>query len=363
MDWSDERWVKLYTRDTTEWLSLSWRAQGLLCLILRKVNRAGVIDLGRLGKRGLSAHIGGASAWPDVEPALDELLADGCVTVEGSTLTVPNFIDAQTSIQSAAARKRAEREKASAVTFRDKESQGVTAGHETRPEVASASRDVTRRHAASRDVTIDQTRSEETRREERRREGVQRETDASASPPDDAEASPGGSDDAPAEAPAEPAKGKRRSEPRPDASAPLPGTPAARAVASLAATSRLREIVRRPHALCLAAVEAYPAVNVPTEIAKAEAWLIANPANAKRDGDRYLNLWLSRAQERAPRVAGSGPTAPTAQRTQPLPWARPEPVQSGTDRVMIDGAWYDRATQHDEIEAKLARKFGGKRNG
>ncbi len=192
---------------------------------------------------------------------------------------------------------------------------------------------------------------------------MQRETDASASPPDDAGASPGGSGAAPAGAPAEPAKGRRRSEPRPDVPAPLPGTPAARAVASLAATSRLREIVRRPHALCLAAVEAYPAVNVPTEIAKAEAWLIANPANAKRDGDRYLNLWLSRAQERAPRVAGSGPTAPTAQRTQPLPWARPEPVQSGTDRVMIDGAWYDRATQHDEIEAKLARKFGGKRNG
>ncbi len=363
MDWSDERWVKLYTRDTTEWLSLSWRAQGLLCLILRKVNRAGVIDLGRLGKRGLSAHVGGASAWPDVEPALDELLADGCVTVEESTLTVPNFIDAQTSIQSAAARKRAEREKASAVTFRDKESQGVTSGHETRPEVASASRAVTRRHAASRDVTIDQTRSDQTRRDEKRGEESY-DGAVAPSPPDDAEASPGGSDDAPAEAPAEPAKGRRRSEPRPDAPAPLPDTPAARAVASLASTSRLREIVRRPHALCLAAVEAYPAVNVPAEIARADAWLIANPANAKRDGDRYLNLWLSRAQERAPRVGGNGPSAPTAQRTQPLPWARPEPVQSGTDRVMIDGVWYDRATQHDEIEARLAKKFnGGRRNG
>ena len=146
MDWSDERWVKLYTRDTTEWLSLSWRAQGLLCLILRKVNRAGVIDLGRLGKRGLSAHVGGASAWPDVEPALDELLADGCVTIEGATLTVPNFIDAQTSIQSAAARKRAEREKASAVTKRDFGSHAVTSGRETRPNVAGESRAVTPRH-------------------------------------------------------------------------------------------------------------------------------------------------------------------------------------------------------------------------
>lgn len=184
------------------------------------------------------------------------------------------------------------------------------------------------------------------------------------SPPDDAKPSPGGSDAAPAGAPAEPAKGRRRSEPRPDAPAPLPGTPAARAVASLASTSRLREIVRRPHALCAAAVEAYPAVNVPTEIARAEAWLVANPANAKRDGDRYLNLWLSRAQERAPRVGGND-TAPAApQRAPTLPWARPEPVQSGTNRVIIDGAWYDRATQHEEIEALLAKKFnGGRRNG
>ena len=54
-----------------------------------------------------------------------------------------------------------------------------------------------------------------------------------------------------------------------------------------------------------------------SEIARAEAWLIANPANAKRDGDRYLNLWLSRAQERAPRVSGNGPAlAPVATREE-----------------------------------------------
>lgn len=183
------------------------------------------------------------------------------------------------------------------------------------------------------------------------------------SPPDDAKPSPGGSDDAPAGAPAEPAKGRRRSEPRPDAAAPLPGTAAARAVASLVSTSRLREIVRRPHALCAAAVEAYPAVNVPTEIARAEAWLVANPMNAKRDGDRYLNAWLSRAQEKAPRVGGNDTSPAVPQRAPSLPWARPEPVQSGTNRTMIDGVWYDRATQHEEIEALLAKKFGGRRNG
>ena len=62
MRWDDERYVRLYTRDTTDWLALSWQAQGLFVLILRKVNRAGVIDLGRAGKRGLAAHVGGAAA-------------------------------------------------------------------------------------------------------------------------------------------------------------------------------------------------------------------------------------------------------------------------------------------------------------
>ena len=46
------------------------------------------------------------------------------------------------------------------------------------------------------------------------------------------------------------------------------------------------------------------ALDLAVEIAKADAWLSANPANAKSDGDRYLNGWLSRAQERAPRVGG-----------------------------------------------------------
>lgn len=167
MDWTDERWVKLYTRDTTDWLALSWQAQGLFVLILRKVNRAGVIDLGRAGKRGLAAHIGGGSAWASLEPHLDELLADGCVTFDGIALRVPNFVTAQTSIQSDKARKRAERERATDlgrdeqeneepkrdVTKRDGESQDVTGSRI----------DVTRGHDASRDVTNREIRGEETR--------------------------------------------------------------------------------------------------------------------------------------------------------------------------------------------------------
>jgi hypothetical protein len=51
--------------------------------------------------------------------------------------------------------------------------------------------------------------------------------------------------------------------------------------------------------------KAYPAINVLSEIKKAAAWLIANPKNKKSDYPRFLNAWLSRAQDRAPKVANN----------------------------------------------------------
>jgi hypothetical protein len=49
---------------------------------------------------------------------------------------------------------------------------------------------------------------------------------------------------------------------------------------------------------------AYPALNLESEIAKAEAWLVANPKNRKSNNARFLTNWLSRAQDKAPRAAG-----------------------------------------------------------
>ena len=48
--------------------------------------------------------------------------------------------------------------------------------------------------------------------------------------------------------------------------------------------------------------EAYPAIAVPVEIDKAASWMRANPANRKKNYERYIVNWLSRAQERAPRI-------------------------------------------------------------
>lgn len=47
---------------------------------------------------------------------------------------------------------------------------------------------------------------------------------------------------------------------------------------------------------------AYPAVSIERELAGAAAWLVANPKNRKSNFDRFLTNWLSRAQDRAPRV-------------------------------------------------------------
>ena len=43
--------------------------------------------------------------------------------------------------------------------------------------------------------------------------------------------------------------------------------------------------------------EAYPALNLETETAKAQAWIESNPKNKKSNLKRFLNNWLSKAQD------------------------------------------------------------------
>lgn len=49
---------------------------------------------------------------------------------------------------------------------------------------------------------------------------------------------------------------------------------------------------------------AYPAVSLDVELSRASAWLIANPKNAKSNYARFLTNWLTKAQDKAPRVGG-----------------------------------------------------------
>jgi len=117
MDWSEEPWVKLYIRDTVQWLMLPWQAQGLLCLLFRKVNRAGVLDYGDVGLPGVARVIAGSVVlWPEMEPFFAKLLANGVVVDEPTRrrLVIPKFVEAQRARQSAKLRAKTMREREAA---------------------------------------------------------------------------------------------------------------------------------------------------------------------------------------------------------------------------------------------------------
>ena len=356
MDWTDERWVKLYTRDTTDWLALSWQAQGLFVLILRKVNRAGVIDLGRAGKRGLAAHVGGASAWASLEPHLDELLDDGCVTFDGIALRVPNFVTAQTSIQSDKARKRAERERATDL------------GHDA-PDTEEPKRDVTNRdggsqnvtecrvgvtpgHAASRDVTNREIRGEEIRTDSPSgsAEGA---TAPDPTPPADTasgerstigaskttEATTKGDD-------AKPAKRKRaKAAPTPD-TIPAPNTLARRVFEAIVGDRALCAIVGNPGdaAERWADPATYPGVDVLAEVRRAGEFAASHPGRYG-DGRAFLRGWLQRKADeiaRAPKTAQHDPSVNGQTYVAPPPPQRafvPKvvPLPPGFDAALLGG--------------------------
>lgn len=104
MRWEDERYVRIYTRDTGDWLALSFEAQAVWMLMLRKLDRAGFLHLGKDGRAALPRLLGHPSRAREIDAALEELLADGCVrfvtpvtgvTANVTRLFAPNFTDAQ----------------------------------------------------------------------------------------------------------------------------------------------------------------------------------------------------------------------------------------------------------------------------
>ncbi len=99
MDWANERWVRLYTRDTTTWKMLDWRARTVLMHLLRKVDRAGVLEVGDTGTMGLAAVL--ELPLEIVEPGIELLLHPRLrVAVETPTAYVlPKYLDAQEAVQ------------------------------------------------------------------------------------------------------------------------------------------------------------------------------------------------------------------------------------------------------------------------
>lgn len=136
MNYADERYVRLFTRDTATWKSWSWDARCLLMAMLRKVDRAGVIDTGKMEKVQAISLI---CECPKevVARGLPELVAAETVMLSATSVLMPKFIEAQEARQSDVARQRESREKrvAASVSARIQEepchqlSPVVTTGH------------------------------------------------------------------------------------------------------------------------------------------------------------------------------------------------------------------------------------------
>lgn len=140
MRWGDERYVRVYTRDTASWLLGPWQARALLPLIMRKLDRAGVLDLGDDGAEAIAvvAHV----PVEIVEVGLSWWLQRGTLKLVGGKLTMPNFLDAQEASASDAQRMRESRARARAKAIAEVEGI-VTSSSETNDTVTKTNGTVT----------------------------------------------------------------------------------------------------------------------------------------------------------------------------------------------------------------------------
>jgi hypothetical protein len=138
MDFTNEPYVRLYTRDTLTWKRFNWQAKAIVPLLFRRLDRSGTLDLDGMDPVGAVAI---ASELPPevIAEGLPKLLELGVLELRGDFLVAPRFLEAQECIKSDKLRAREYRER--------KRSQVM----------AEPSRNVTNRHATnetSRGVTL-----------------------------------------------------------------------------------------------------------------------------------------------------------------------------------------------------------------
>jgi hypothetical protein len=160
--WDDTAYVKLYKCPRWDpWYDVSLEARGLFDELLKVVDRAGLLFVGREPALTIAKAVGG---HPDRVPIyLDELLTEGCVVLtEGTdgakTLVMRNYIEAQTTRSCDAQRKAHSREVARAKALRSTTKTDKQLNLSVAP--------ITQSHPASPGVTP----SHDLRREEKRRE-------------------------------------------------------------------------------------------------------------------------------------------------------------------------------------------------
>lgn len=158
MRFEDERYVRVYTRDTPDLLAIGWEGRAVLWELIRKVDRAGVIDLAK-GDIAVLPEL--LRLPPDVFWAgWERLVKRGLVELGDTAAVIPRFIEAQEARQSDKSRARESRARrrdlartgtiATPVTKRDNRSQGGggAGGGDLTDDLTAPNTDFTKRDAA-----------------------------------------------------------------------------------------------------------------------------------------------------------------------------------------------------------------------
>lgn len=110
MNWSDERYVKLYSRNTATWVTWPWQARAALPLFLRVADGAGLLDCGRREPlRALAALV--MLPVEVVEVAVAAMVEDGTLEVVERGWLLPHYLEAQEATKTPALKKRDQRDR------------------------------------------------------------------------------------------------------------------------------------------------------------------------------------------------------------------------------------------------------------
>lgn len=111
MNWSDEKYVKVYTRDTLTWRSWGWQARTVFLHLARKLDGAGLIEVGRMDPvDALALQLD--LPREVVAAGLPQILECGTAELVPAAVLVPNWVEAQEATKFEAAKKRDQRERA-----------------------------------------------------------------------------------------------------------------------------------------------------------------------------------------------------------------------------------------------------------
>ena len=96
MRFEDERYIRLFTRDTITWRKIKWQGRTLLSMLFRVVDRAGILDVDSRDLEGLAELV--LLPLEIVEVGLERLITTKTVEwvgERGDVLFIPNFLKAQ----------------------------------------------------------------------------------------------------------------------------------------------------------------------------------------------------------------------------------------------------------------------------